>query len=509
MKKPSFKINPKGLQWQLMSRFFLILAALLLLFGISQYVSMKRFLMFDKYGGMQAKFRIAGFKYIESLAAKDIRQDSASIIKHFSDRDTGVAIIDSSGNIVDISDMGENNLKQGSSEDSKEIDKVWRAYNSVPTLSREEYVHLLKQSEKREVRYKLIKDDSGILQMIVWRKAGPVSAPTGLIQLSSPLIAIQNILLRQVLIYLVGLLLIMVLGSLLAGVVFKRTLDPLYSMTKTVQGITVGKLNTRLSEDNGIMEIDRLSESFNKMLTGIEISFQNEQYMREKMRQFVSDASHELRTPLTSIHGFVEVLLRGAAKNEEQLDSALKTILLESERLTKLVQDLLTITRLEQKLPVEMKVEDINEIINEVYPQLQILAGERQVILELGDGMNARINRDQLKQVIFNLAHNAVQYTDKKTGIIAISTNHEKMEGKHYIALNIKDNGEGISEKHINKIFDRFFRSEFHRSREHGGYGLGLSIVKSIVEAHGGKITVFSSPGNGSAFTIYLPMQEK
>ncbi|MGE5678895.1 MAG: sensor histidine kinase, partial [Pseudomonadota bacterium] len=84
-----------------------------------------------------------------------------------------------------------------------------------------------------------------------------------------------------------------------------------------------------------------------------------------------------------------------------------------------------------------------------------------------------------------------------------------KIDGERYIALNIMDNGEGISEKHINKIFDRFFRSEFHRSREHGGYGLGLSIVKSIVEAHGGKITVLSSPGKGSVFMIHLPVQEK
>lgn len=497
MKKPSFKINLKGLQWQLMSRFFLILAVLLLLFGISQYVSMKRYLMFDKYGGLQSKFHSAGFRYLDSLEPEDIAQDSASIIKHFADRDTGVAIVDSNGSIVDISDMGEN----------KAAVKTEHLNTSVPTLSREEYLQLLKQNERREVRYKLVKDDNGVLQMVVWRKAGPVSSPAGLIQLSSPLTVIRNILFRQVLIFLVGLLLIMGLGSLLASVVFKRTLNPLYNMTKTVQGITVGKLNTRLSEDNGIMEIDRLSESFNKMLTGIEISFQNEQDIREKMRQFVSDASHELRTPLTSIHGFVEVLLRGAAKNEEQLNSALKSILVESERLTKLVQDLLTITRLEQRLPVEMKVADINEVINEIYPQLQILAGKRQVILELGDGMNARINRDQMKQVIFNLAQNAVQYTDKWAGIIAISTTSEKIGSEIYITLSIRDNGEGISEKHITKIFDRFFRSEFHRSREHGGYGLGLSIVKSIVEAHGGKITVMSSPGNGSVFTIRLPKQ--
>jgi len=507
MKKLSFSINRKGLQWQLMTRFFLILAVLLLLFGISQYVSMKHYLLFDKYGSLQSKLHSINDRFLESLDSDDNDKGSSFIIKQFVDRDTGVAVVDRNGNIIDASDMGENGPKQNNAASRKDGGRNESIYNSVPRLSRDEYLQLLDPNVRHEMRYKLVTDHNGVLHMVVWRKTGSIMSPTGLVQLSSPLTTINNILFRQILIYLVGLLLIMVIGSLLAGVVFRRTLNPLYNMTKTVQGITAGKLSTRLSEDNGIMEIDRLSISFNKMLNGIEKSFQNEQDMREKMRQFVSDASHELRTPLTSIHGFVEVLLRGAAKSEEQLNSALKSILLESERLTKLVQDLLTITRLEQRLPIEMKVEDINAVINEIYPQLQILAAERKIRLELEDDMTARINRDQMKQVIFNLTQNAVQYTSKNSGMIMISTNSEQIAGERYVSLTIKDNGEGISESNINKIFDRFFRSEFHRSREHGGYGLGLSIVKSIVEAHGGKISVQSSPGNGAEFTIHLPMQ--
>lgn len=115
----------------------------------------------------------------------------------------------------------------------------------------------------------------------------------------------------------------------------------------TVEQINVGQLHTRLPKDNGQLEIDKLSNSFNNMLERIETSFEKEQYIKEKMRRFVSDASHELRTPLTSIHGFVEVLLRGAAKNEKQLNLALNSILLESERLTKLVNDLLMLTKLD------------------------------------------------------------------------------------------------------------------------------------------------------------------
>ena len=175
---------------------------------------------------------------------------------------------------------------------------------------------------------------------------------------------------------------------------------------------------------------------------------------------------HELRTPLTSIHGFVEVLLRGAAKNKEQLDLALNSILMESERLTKLVNDLLILTRLDQKPMVEMKMENINELIQEIEPQLQILCKSRTLQLELKDNINAIINRDQIKQVIFNLSQNAILHTDKDNGIITISTDFKRINNENFAFLKIVDNGTGIPEKDINKIYDRFFRSESHRSRD-------------------------------------------
>ena len=185
------------------------------------------------------------------------------------------------------------------------------------------------------------------------------------------------------------------------------------------------------------------------MFKRIEASFQKEQDIKEKMRRFVSDASHELRTPLTSIHGFVEVLLRGAAKNEDQLNLALNSILMESERLTKLVNDLLILTKLEQQPVVEMKIENINDLIEEIHPQLQILCENRKLQLELKDNIKVNINRNQIKQVIFNLTQNAVLHTDKSKGIIRISTDVENLNDENFAVLKITDNGTGISEEHI------------------------------------------------------------
>ena len=114
------------------------------------------------------------------------------------------------------------------------------------------------------------------------------------------------------------------------------------------------------------------------------------------------------------------------------------------------------------------------------------------------------VNKDQIKQVIFNLTQNAVLHTDKKNGIITISTSEENNFG----VLKISDNGTGIAEKHISKIYDRFFRSDSHRSRGKGGYGLGLSIVKSIIDSNGGKIDVESELGVGTTFSVYLKLNK-
>jgi two-component system, OmpR family, sensor kinase len=313
-------------------------------------------------------------------------------------------------------------------------------------------------------------------------------------------------LLEQKYTFLVVSVLVLILGTILGVTVFKYTLRPLNNTTNTIENINIDQLNIRLPIETGQIEIDRLSKAFNNMLERIEISFEMEQKTKDKMRQFVSDASHELRTPLTSIHGFVEVLLRGAAKDEAKLDLALKSILMESERLAKLVSDLLLLTKLDRQVPVEVKIENINDIIKELYPQLKIFCGERNINLQLVDNIFARVNRNQIKQIVINLVQNAVHHTDEKLGTIIVSTSSQEINSEDYAVLKVIDNGAGISEQHVKNIFDRFFRIESHRSRKQGGYGLGLSIVKSIVEAHEGEIHVQSEISKGTTFSIYLKL---
>lgn len=502
IKKIVTKFKFRSLQWQLLSRFFLILIILLVIMGVSQYITNKNYLCRSKAEILSSRFHDIDLKSLTNIQTPEsIKENSSSIINKLFNVNISVSIIDKNGDTLETSKSLTDTLPEKPPNKDKDKDKFKRT-TSIPKLSNKDYIQLLNQYGNIEKVYRLVKDDNDNLQLVMWRKIGPIDSPSGLIQLSTPAQDAADILKNQIYIYIGVSILILIIGAVLGGAVFKQTLNPLSNMTRTVEDINVGQLHTRLPEDNGQLEIDKLSNSFNNMLERIETSFEKEQYIKEKMRQFVSDASHELRTPLTSIHGFVEVLLMGAAKNEKQLNLALNSILLESERLTKLVNDLLMLTKLDQYVPIEMNRENINTVIEEVLPQLQILSGKRTIYLQLKDNINVNINKDQLKQVIFNLTQNSISHTDENTGIITISTSIED----NFAVLQIEDNGTGISEKHLEQIFDRFFRSESHRSREHGGYGLGLSIVKSIVDAHNGKITVKSKLGVGTIFSIYFKL---
>jgi two-component system OmpR family sensor kinase len=237
------------------------------------------------------------------------------------------------------------------------------------------------------------------------------------------------------------------------------------------------------------------------MLERLEASFTAERETKEQMSRFIADASHELRTPLTSIHGFLEVLLRGAANQPDQLDKALTSMYGESKRLIKLVQGLLLLAKLDRTPHLELKAGLLDTVIQDMEPQLRILAGTRTLSLLLEPNMKCNFDIDSIKQVILNLFHNAVQQTDPEKGHIQISL-AEKDNG---VQLSIQDNGPGISAIHIPHIFDRFYRSDFSRTRKYGGAGLGLSITKSIVEAHEGTISVASQEGDGSTFQVWLP----
>lgn len=496
------KLKTKSLKWQLSSRLFLILIVLLIFMEVFQYETMKQYLYSSKEQILDARFH--NMKTTLNInSADEVVNSAKQILSITVDNNMAGAIINSDGEIV--ASIVNNNKEKRDNDDERQTAKKQPIEIAIPELSKDEYKKLMNQHGSLE-GYTLVKDKNNNLEIVGFRKIGNGFSPEGLIQLNIPAAAVQDILLRQIYIFIAASSLILILAVIFIGVIFKYTLRPLYHMTAEVKKINVGQLDRRLPVENKQLEIDSLAKAFNNMLERLEESFKQEQIIKEKMRRFVSDASHELRTPLTSIHGFVEVLLRGAAKNKDQLDSALNTILRESERLTKLVNDLLTLTRFDQHAEQEMKLDNINEIISETLLQLDMLSGERKLELNLTDNVFAYVNKDQIKQVIFNLVQNAISHTDEKTGVVSISTAYSE-GSRDFAVIKIADNGMGISSENLTKIFDRFFRSEEHRARKYGGYGLGLSIVKAIVDAHEGKIEVTSELGSGTVFSVYLKLK--
>ncbi|MFD2370027.1 two-component system histidine kinase PnpS [Brevibacillus sp. GCM10020057] len=226
----------------------------------------------------------------------------------------------------------------------------------------------------------------------------------------------------------------------------------------------------------------------------------------EKMRSdFVANVSHELRTPITSIKGFTETLLEGAMQDEETCRNFLQIISDESERLYRMIRDILDLSRIEQKrIPLQMSQVHVQELIASAAAIMHDQAQRKQLTIELpiaGEDIWLMTDRDCLQQIVLNLLSNAVAYTPEG-GTIAI---HAAKEGKN-VRLQVADTGIGIPGKDIPRIFERFYRVDKARSRDSGGTGLGLAIVKHLVDNLHGHISVESEEGQGTTFTVILPL---
>jgi two-component system phosphate regulon sensor histidine kinase PhoR len=221
-------------------------------------------------------------------------------------------------------------------------------------------------------------------------------------------------------------------------------------------------------------------------------------------QEFVANVSHELRTPLSLIKGFVETLLEGAKDDPELATRFLRTIEKHTDRLTYLIEDLLTISKLESgQIVMNLHEVGLREEAGRVLDDLQARAAGKNITLQnkVPEELKARADADRLQQVLFNLVENAIKY-GRAEGTVSIG-GEDNSSGR--AELWVKDDGPGIPQDAMERVFERFYRVDRARSRETGGTGLGLSIVKHIVQAHGGEVWVRSDLGQGATFYFTLP----
>jgi len=303
---------------------------------------------------------------------------------------------------------------------------------------------------------------------------------------------LRRFLLTMAALFPVGLLLAGGGGWLLA----RRALRPVDRIAETARRISAEHLAARLEDTGADDELNRLVGTLNDMLERLDASF-------HQVRQFSADASHELQTPLTILKGEIEVALR-SPRTADEYRAVLTSALEEIDRLTRLVDGLLLLARADAGvLRMDRRPVDLTKLVEDVCGQAKVLADARGVVLR-PEGMEPLTisgDYDRLRRMLLNLVDNGLKYTPSG-GRVGISL---RREGP-WAALRVADTGIGLSPEEQKKIFERFYRSPEAKSRGEGGAGLGLCIARSIVEAHGGKIRIESAPGQGSAFTVLLPL---
>ena len=278
------------------------------------------------------------------------------------------------------------------------------------------------------------------------------------------------------------------------GFLFARALvSPINRMTKTAKAIKEGDLSAR-TELHGEDEIAHLGETFDEMADSIERD-------RELERRLTTDVAHELRTPLMAIQSTVEAMVDGVFEADEE---RLETVNSEVQRLSRLVDAILKLSRLENRsTPLKAEVVDVGELIEGIVATHEAFVADSGLTLSYERERGVRVfgDADMIRQATANLISNAVRYTPEG-GHISVRVK----AGDIMASIAVQDTGIGLSPEEAKMVFSRFWRADAGRTRESGGLGIGLSVVKEIVDRHNGWVQVEGRKGEGATFTIHIPL---
>ena len=340
-----------------------------------------------------------------------------------------------------------------------------------------------------------------------WRViSGPLANATGTYAVAVSLEGVEETVRRMFVVSTLIGLLVTAACVVVGWLGFRRAFRPLRAIEDTAAAIAAGDLTSRVPAHTAHDEVASLSRSINAMLSQIESSFAAREASEARMRRFVTDASHELRTPLATIRGYAELYRQGAASSPEAVAASMGRIEGEATRMSALVEDLLTLARLDNRRPMQIEPVDLTVIAGDVVQDARARTSSHTLRLAglpgrpLGpavvDGDDSR-----LRQVVTNLVANALQHTPAGTSV-TVRVGAEAGRCR----VEVVDDGPGIPPEAMPHLFERFYRTDPARGRRaSGGHGLGLAIVAAIVQAHGGRTGVAATPGGGATFLVDLP----
>ena len=399
-----------------------------------------------------------------------LQRAAAFAVRRLSGPDSGVLVFDPSGNLVD-------------STQTSEDQSPW------PTPPPDQVSAALAGRD----RYSIVRQEDHRTLLLAVPLNGPDGSRLGALVVARSLELIDAVQARLLLLLTAGVSIALLVGGGLGLRATREALRPLDRVIQAARAIESGKLDERLRPTKRD-EIGELGIAFDTMLDRLA-------GMVASQRHFVADAAHELRTPLTALGGMVEMLQMGADRGDPStVRRMLDTMSREIDRLSRLVTDLLTLSRLDAEQPLHPASVDLGALLRDVAAQTEVLATGQEVLVQIEREVTLVADPDRLKQVLLNLTANAVRFTPAGGEIIL----RLRASGGRAI-MQVADTGAGIAPELLPTVMDRFVRGDASRARATGGSGLGLAIARAIVEAHGGTIGVSSREGGGTTFRIELP----
>ncbi len=273
---------------------------------------------------------------------------------------------------------------------------------------------------------------------------------------------------------------------------------------KNIHSLKVRKLDPRIGDINMLDPINEMEKEVRDWAEDKSSEIEQLRTMEKYRKEFLGNVSHELKTPIFNIQGYINTLIDGAWEDQEVLIHFLKKAAKSTDRIASLVEDLEAISQLESGfLTMEVEIFDVNDLIRDIFDSLDFRAAEKNITLDFKEGCDmpfiVEADKDRIRQVVINLIVNSIKY-GKEDGhtLVGLYDIDENILGE------VTDNGIGIEEEHLPRLFERFYRVDKSRSRDEGGTGLGLSIVKHIIEAHDQTINVRSTKGVGTTFAFTL-----